>query len=90
MSVPQLPGPAETPTIEVRVYRGDELIERNLAESDEEAAALADFWAEVDGVTCDIDDLAVHHRPGDILEPGAAEPADVDYPASTVQGDATS
>lgn len=69
-----------TPTIEVRVYRHGALIERELCESEQEAARLVETWSEFDDVTCQVDDLSFHHRPGDVLEPEPAELAEEDYP----------
>ena len=69
-----------TPSIEVRVFRHDELIETQLCESDEAAAEVVEKWSEVDDVTCLVDDLSYHHKPGDVLEPEPAEPTDEDYP----------
>ncbi|MBE1494024.1 hypothetical protein H4696_001124 [Amycolatopsis lexingtonensis] len=60
--------------IEVRVYQDGRLLQRQLCESEEDAAATVDEWSELEGVTCEVDDLAVRHRQGDILEP---EPADL-------------
>ncbi|TVT38129.1 hypothetical protein FNH05_24595 [Amycolatopsis rhizosphaerae] len=68
-------------TIEVRVFRDDELVQRELCESEEQAAEVVEAWAEVDGVTTEVDDLSFHHRPGDLLEPEPAEEPDEDYPA---------
>jgi hypothetical protein len=73
-------GPGNTPGTEVRVFRNDELIERVLCESEEEAAVVLEKWAEVDDVTCLVDDLSFHHTPDDVLEPEPAEPTDEDYP----------
>ena len=70
----------EAPTIEVRVFRHGELIHRELCESEEEASIVIDAWAELDGVTCEVDDLSVHHQPGEILEPEPAELREEDYP----------
>ncbi|MFI5041632.1 MAG: hypothetical protein ACHQNA_07265 [Acidimicrobiales bacterium] len=69
----------ETPTIEVRVYRRGELIRRELCESEEEAALVVEGWAEVEDVECEVDDLSVRHRPGDVLEPELAEDRTDDY-----------
>jgi len=33
----------------------------------------------MDGVRCEVDDLSVRHRPGEILEPEPSEPAAEDY-----------
>jgi hypothetical protein len=70
----------EAPTIEVRVFRHGELVHRELCESEEQAALVVDEWAELDDVECEVDDLSVRHRPGDILEPELAEQAEEDYP----------
>lgn len=67
------------PSIEVRVFRHGELIERQLCESDEEAAELVEQWSELEDVTCLVDDLTFHHMPDDVLEPEPAEPPDEDY-----------
>jgi hypothetical protein len=70
----------ETPTVEVRVFRHGELIHRELCESEEQAAVVIDKWSESDGIECEVDDLSVHHRPGQILEPEPAQPNDDAYP----------
>lgn len=62
----------DTPTVEVRVYRQGELVRRELCESEEEAASVVQEWSELDGVTCEVDDLSVRHRAGDVLEPDPA------------------
>jgi hypothetical protein len=64
-----------SPTVEVRVFRHGVLVNRELCESEAEAATVTDRWSELDGVTVEVDDLTVVHRPGDILEP---EPALLD------------
>ncbi|WP_340681401.1 hypothetical protein LCL61_21760 [Amycolatopsis coloradensis] len=61
-------------TIEVRVHQDGRLLHRELCESDEEATAVVERWQELDGVTCEVDDLTTRHRAGDILEP---EPSDL-------------
>lgn len=63
----------ETPTVEVRVFRHGALVHRELCESEDQAALVVDEWSELDGVECEVDDLSIHHRPGDILEPEPAE-----------------
>jgi hypothetical protein len=70
----------EAPTIEVRVFRHGELVHQELCESEAQAALVIDEWAELDGVACEVDDLSVHHRPGEILEPELAELQQEDYP----------
>ena len=70
----------ETPTIEVRVFRHGELVHRELCESEEQASLVVDEWSELDGIECEVDDLSVRHRPGDILEPEPAELLEDAYP----------
>ena len=70
----------EAPTIEVRVFRHGELVHHELCESEEQAALVIEQWAELDGVECEVDDLSVHHRPGEILEPEPAELRGEGYP----------
>jgi hypothetical protein len=70
----------ETPTIEVRVFRHGELVRTELCESEEQASLVVDEWAELDGIECEVDDLSVDHRLGDILEPEPAELREEEYP----------
>ncbi len=72
-------GRDEPPTIEVRVFRHGELVHTELCESEEQASLVIDEWAELDGVECEVDDLSVHHDPGQIMEPEPAELRDEDY-----------
>jgi hypothetical protein len=72
--------PEGTPNIEVRVFRGRELIERQLCESEAEATEVVEKWAEVEDVTCLVDDLSFHHTPDDVLAPEPAAPTDETYP----------
>jgi hypothetical protein len=58
----------ETPTIEVRVYLDGRLLERDLCESEIEAALAVEAWTEIDGIECEVDDLSIAHRPDEILE----------------------
>lgn len=58
-----------TPTIEVTVYRDGDLIHRELCETDAEANAIIEQWNELGAVECQVDDLSVHHRATDVLEP---------------------
>jgi hypothetical protein len=62
----------EAPTVEVRVFQHGELVHRELCESEDQAALAVEEWSELDGVRCEVDDLSIEHRPGDIFEP---EPA---------------
>jgi len=57
------------PTIEVRIYRHDQLLIRELCESEEEATAVVEQWSDVDNVHVFVDDLSAHHGPEDILAP---------------------
>jgi hypothetical protein len=72
----------EAPTVEVRVFRHGELVHTELCESDEQAALVIEEWAEHDGVTCEVDDLSIRHRPGDILAPEPADLREEAYPAA--------
>ncbi len=72
---------AEALAVEVLVYRDGELVQREACESTEAAAEVARAWAEVDGVECVIDDLAVKHADGQILAPEEEDAeVDDDYP----------
>ncbi len=59
----------EAPTVEVRVFRDGELVHQELCESEDEAALIVDQWSELEGVRCEVDDLSIRHRAGEILEP---------------------
>ena len=59
----------EAPTIEVRVYRDGELISRELCESEDEASLIVETWTELEGVTCEVDDLSAGHHADEVLEP---------------------
>ena len=76
----------EAPTVEVRVWRHGELVHTELCESEEQASLILEDWQEMDGVRCEVDDLSVRHRPGDILEPGEPEAAADDYPEQVGEG----
>ena len=69
----------DAPTTEVRVFRHGELVHQELCESEEQASLVVDEWSELDGVFCEVDDLSVRHRPGDILEPEPATLNEDDY-----------
>lgn len=64
--------PWDTPRIEVRVYRHGELVQRELCDSEEEAARVVDGWSEHSEVTCEVDDLTLRHGPEDVLAPDPA------------------
>ena len=70
---------AEGRTVEVVVFRHGDEVHRELCESAEAAALVVEEWGEQDGVQCQVDDLSVHHRPGQILEPEPAEFDDAEY-----------
>jgi hypothetical protein len=70
----------EALTIEVRVFRHGELIHSELCESEDQASVIVDEWAEMEGAHCEVDNLSVHHHPGQIVEPEPDEPFDDDYP----------
>ena len=88
-------GSGDTPTVEVRVFRHGVPIHDELVESEEQAALVVEEWAELDGVTCEVDDLSIRHRAGQILEPELAELPDEeadrrdssDAPGSRYEGD---
>lgn len=61
--------PDTAPTVEVKVFRDGKLVHRELCESESDAAAAVEQWKEVEGAEFEVDDLAVHHGPTDILEP---------------------
>jgi len=69
-----------TPSIEVRVFRDGELVDRQLCESDDEAAEVVERWSQIEGVTCLVDDLSFHHTPNDVLAPEPPAPVDEEYP----------
>ncbi len=50
-------------------WRDGDVAERVVCESEEEATALAERWAELDFSRIEIQDLSARHQPGDILEP---------------------
>ena len=71
-------GGDESPTVEVRVFRHGVLVRRELVESEEQAALVVDEWAELDGVSCEVDDLSIRHRAGQVFEPELGELPDED------------
>ena len=60
---------AESPTIEVVAFRHGREIGRELCDTPEEAALAVEQWTEQHGVTCQVDDLAIHHTPADVRDP---------------------
>lgn len=72
------------PTIELRIYCNDQLLVRELCESEEEAAAVVEQWSDVGNVSVVVDDLSAHHGPEDILAPDdLASSDDEGYPVAS-------
>lgn len=59
----------DTPSIEVRVYRDGDLVQRELCDTEVDAAAVVDAWSEVEGVVCQVDDLGNGSASADLLDP---------------------
>jgi hypothetical protein len=55
--------------VEVRIWRGGGVAHREVCADAAEAAQLVERWAEFGITGVDVDDLAVHHLPGQVLEP---------------------
>jgi hypothetical protein len=70
----------ETPTVVVRIYRHGRLWLQELCESEDDAGLAVEEWTELEGVTCEVDDLSVRHRAGDILAPEPPENDTDGYP----------
>jgi hypothetical protein len=69
----------EAPTVEVRVYQHGTLVHQQLCESEEQAELTIDAWSELEGMTCEVDDLSVRHATGDIFEAEPIERRDEEY-----------
>jgi hypothetical protein len=67
---------AESPTIEVVAFRHGREIGRELCDTPEEAALVVEQWSEQHGVTCQVDDLAVHHTPTEVRDPSPDDAVD--------------
>jgi hypothetical protein len=65
---PEVQPGSEAPTVEVIAFRHGREIARELYDTTDEADAAVAWWSE-HGVVCQVDDLAVHHRPSDIRDP---------------------
>ena len=63
----------EAPTVEVVAFRDGHEVARELYDTPEDAALAVERLTEEPGVACQVDDLSVHHRPGDIREPSVDE-----------------
>jgi hypothetical protein len=50
--------PSSTPSVEVLVYRGDELVTTELCDSEDDAAEVVARWSEHAGVRCVVRDLS--------------------------------
>lgn len=77
------------PTIEVRIYRNDQLMVRELCESEEEAAAVVEQWSDLENMHVSVDDLSARHGPEDILapdEPSMSDDEDYCIASATVPG----
>ena len=57
------------PTIEVRIYDHDQLLTRELCESQEDVAGVVERWSEVANLFVVADDLSSKHGPDDIHAP---------------------
>jgi hypothetical protein len=63
----------ETPVMRVNVYRGGRLVAAVLCESADDAADVVAEWEDVEGIECELEDLASRHGPCDVRTP---EPED--------------
>jgi hypothetical protein len=69
---------AETPMLEVRVYRRNVFVCRELCESEDDAAACIEAWEQEPGIRCEVDDLSLPLRGAEVYE---VEPSDAaEYP----------
>lgn len=66
------------PHIEVRVYRQDRLIARELCESDADADAVVERWSRDGAFTFQVDDVTHQHGPDDVLAGESVEFPDTD------------
>ena len=72
---------AGAPTLQVKVYESGQLITRVAVESAQEAAEVAAEWEAREGIKTEVEDLAVHHGPDDVLAPEPEDDfSDDDYP----------
>lgn len=63
----------ETPTVEVRIYRHGELIDTQLCETVDEAAALVASKEETPGIECEVEDLSSTTHDESSLEVGTSD-----------------
>ncbi|MBJ8346990.1 hypothetical protein [Antrihabitans sp. YC2-6] len=66
-------------TIEVRVFKGDDLLHSALCESESDAETEVERWADYDDVTCEVAELALRPWDEDLADRAPAEPADDEY-----------
>jgi len=72
---------AEAPTVEVVAFRDGREVARELCDTPEDGALAVERLTQEPGVVCQVDDLSVRHRPGDIREPSPDEFRSDDYDA---------
>ena len=70
-----------TSSIQVVVYREGKVIDRQLCESPEEAAATVEAWEQNDGIECVVRDLSGGVGLGDVSEPELGDAGLDEYPA---------
>lgn len=58
-----------TPTLEVRIIRDGVVIQRELCVTDEEAGAVADAWADAEGIVVEVEDLSRSGGSAGVLDP---------------------
>ena len=81
----EVQGDRTTPTLEVRVLRDGVVIQRELCETDEEANAVAEAWADAEGVRVEVEDLARSGGSPGVLDP---RPWEVDAEDLVYEGSA--
>lgn len=64
----------ETPALRVNVYKHGRRVAQVLCESAEDAADAVAQWDDVDGIECEVEDLATGHGVADVRAP---EPDDL-------------
>jgi hypothetical protein len=74
-----------TPRLEVRILRDGVVVQRELCETDEDAAAIVDSWADTEGVVVEVEDLTRSGRAAGVLDP---RPWEVDAEDLVYEGSA--
>ena len=69
----------EAGSIEVRVYRDEHLVQRELCRSSEDAAAIVERWEQTEGIECEVRDLSADDVVDEFFEPETLVARD-DYP----------